>query len=81
MTRDEIRTLIQDILADLLDRPSLVVADSTVADDVADWDSINHVRLLIAIERELGFRFTSEEPAGLSNVGQLVDLVQAKLNG
>ena len=81
MTRDEIRTTIQDILADLLDAPSLTLTDNTVADDVAGWDSINYVRLLIAIEQELGFRFASEEPAGLSNVGQLVDLVQRKLNG
>lgn len=81
MTRDKIRTMIQGILADLVDDPSLVLTDSTSAGDIADWDSINHVRLLIAIEQELGFRFTTEEPDGLSNVGELVDLVQKKLGG
>ena len=79
MTRDEIRTLIRDILADLLDLPELVLTDSTVAPDLAGWDSINQVRLLITIEQELGFRFTNEEAEGLANVGELVDRVQAKL--
>jgi acyl carrier protein len=79
MTRDEIRTMIRDILADLVDDPGLVLTDGTVAADLAEWDSINHVRLLITIEQELGFRFTNEEAEGLSNVGELVDLVQTKL--
>lgn len=79
MTRDEIRGAIRDILADLLDDPALTLADSTVASDHADWDSTNHVRLLIALEQELGFRFTSQEVESVSNVGQLVDLVQRKL--
>ena len=81
MTRDEVRATVRDILADLVDDPELVLADDTTADDVADWDSINHVRLLIALEEDLGFRFTNEEAEGLSNVGELVDLVQRKLNG
>ncbi|HEX4098860.1 MAG TPA: acyl carrier protein, partial [Caulobacteraceae bacterium] len=57
----------------------VVLTDSTVAADLADWDSINHVRLLISLEQELGFRFTNEEAEGLSNFGDLFDLVQGKL--
>ena len=79
MTRDEIRTMIQGVLSELVDDPSLVLTDGSTAEDVTDWDSINQVRLLISIEQELGFRFTNEEAEGLSNVGALVDLVQRKL--
>jgi acyl carrier protein len=79
MTREDIRILIRNIVADLLDNPSVVLTDSTVAADLADWDSINHVRLLISLEQELGFRFTNEEAEGLSNFGGLFDLVQRKL--
>ena len=79
MTRDEIRTMIQGVLSELVDDPSLVLTDGSMAEDVTDWDSINQVRLLISIEQELGFRFTNEEAEGLSNVGALVDLVQRKL--
>jgi acyl carrier protein len=79
MTREDIRILIRNIVADLLDNPSVVLTDSTVAADLADWDSINHVRLLISLEQELGFRFTNEEAEGLSNFGDLFDLVQGKL--
>jgi acyl carrier protein len=79
MTREDIRILIRNIVADLLDNPSVVLTDSTAAADLVDWDSINHVRLLISLEQELGFRFTNEEAEGLSNFGDLFDLVQRKL--
>ena len=81
MTRDDTRAMIRDILAELLDDPSLVLTDSTVASDVAEWDSINHVRLLLSLEQELGLRFVNEEADDLPNVGALVDLVQRKSQG
>ena len=50
------------------------------AEDVDAWDSINHVKLLIGLEADLGFRFETDEVSGLHDVGELVDLVQKKLS-
>jgi acyl carrier protein len=72
-------TTIRDVLSDVVDDPSLQLTEQTSADDVADWDSINHVKLLIGLESELGFRFSTDEVSGLKNVGELIDVVQAKL--
>lgn len=71
--------LLGDILADIVDADSLNLSESTVADDVPGWDSINHVRLLLAIESEFGFRFDLNESEGLMNVGQLVEVIQKNL--
>ena len=80
MTRSDILAKIRDVLAEVVDDDSLQLSESTRADDVADWDSINHVKLLIGLESDLGFRFETEEVSGLHNVGELVDLVQKKLS-
>jgi acyl carrier protein len=77
-SREELLTAIRDILADLLDNDSLHLTETTVAEDVEDWDSINHVKLLIALESRMGFRFSANEVEGLKNVGQLIDLIQRK---
>lgn len=77
-SREELLATIREILADLLDNDSLQLTEATVAEDVADWDSITHVKLLIALESRMGFRFNSNEVEGLKNVGQLIDLVQRK---
>ena len=79
-SREELLAKIRATLADLLDNKDLQISESTAADEVDDWDSINHVRLLIELERQLGFRFRADEAGGLKNVGELIDLVQAKLS-
>ena len=57
----------------------MVIDDSSTADDVAEWDSANHVRLMIAAESEFGVRFETDEITAPETVGALVDLIQAKL--
>lgn len=79
MGRDEIRNKIQTILADVLDLDDLALTDATVAQEVPDWDSTNHVRLIVALESELGIRFEADEISAPENVGALVDLVADKL--
>lgn len=78
-SRAEILQRIAAHLADVLDAEPITLCDTTRADAVEGWDSIAHIRLLIALEREFGFEFASDEAAGLEHVGALVDLVQAKL--
>ena len=79
MTRDAILVKIRDTLADVLDQDALQLSETTTADDVTDWDSINHVKLLIALESEFGIRFETDEVGGLGNVGELVGVIQRKL--
>ena len=49
MDRDAIRTKLQDILRDVVDDDSVAITDATIADDIARWDSTNHVRLIVAL--------------------------------
>lgn len=48
------------------------------AEDVDGWDSLNHVRLIIAVERAFSVRFSTRELTGLKNVGDLASIVQGK---
>lgn len=79
LTRDDILEKIREILADVTDNDDLKLTETTAAEDVPDWDSINHVKLLIGLESDLGFRFETDEVGGLMNVGDLISLVQKKL--
>ena len=80
VTKDDLLAKIRDILADVLDNDSLKLSEDTRAQDVAAWDSINHVKLLIGLESELGFRFSTDEVGGLNNVGELINVIQKKLS-
>jgi acyl carrier protein len=59
-------------------QPSLALHDALTARDVPGWDSLNHVTLMIEVEREFGLRFSSAEIEALRRVGDLVALVDRK---
>ena len=51
------------------------------AKDIEEWDSLKHIRLMVAIERKYKIRFTNADVESLRNVGDLVDAVDAKVAG
>ncbi len=59
--------------------PELVLEDGLTAREVPGWDSLNHVTLLIEVEREFGLRFSSREIEGLERVGDLKALIESRL--
>ena len=56
------------------------VSVTTSAQDVDGWDSVTHVVLLVAIEREFGLRFAAGEMADLTDVGELVARIERRLD-
>jgi acyl carrier protein len=43
------------------------------------WDSLTHINLIVAIEKEFRIRFTTSEVSGLKNVGELEALVENRV--
>ena len=72
---------LQEIFCDTFEDDEIVVSRATSAVDVDGWDSLMHVTLMLEVERAFSIRFSSGEVADLVDVGQLVDLVESKVNG
>jgi acyl carrier protein len=79
MKPEEMRAEIQEIFRDVLGQPALALHDKLTASDVRDWDSINHVVIVDAIERHFKIRFGLSEMDQLANVGDLFAAVEMKL--
>jgi acyl carrier protein len=54
------------------------ITEDTLANEVPGWDSLNHIRVLAAVEDAFGIRFKSHEVMRLKNVGELDALVRRK---
>jgi acyl carrier protein len=81
MTMSATRDQLQEIFRDLFDDESIVLTDSTSAKDVAGWDSLKNVRLIVQIEKAFKIRFGTGEVVGLNNVGELLALIDKKRGG
>jgi len=67
------------VFHEVFDDDKLVIAPATSADDVEGWDSLSHIRLMVAIETVFNVRIRAPEAAKLNNVGELADLIERKL--
>lgn len=79
MNRSEIMIKIAGCLEDVLDEDDIELTEETTADDVEGWDSMAHVKLIIAMESTFDIRFESHEFSAPENIGEMVSLIEGKL--
>ena len=79
MTHSEIMEIVQRIFREVFDDDTLVIEDSTNSSDIEDWDSLEHITLVVTMEKEFGLKFDLKEVNELANVGEMVDLIASKL--
>jgi acyl carrier protein len=60
--------------------PLLDLTYETTSDDVADWDSMNHITLVVAIEAYFDIQFSQVEIEELKSVGELVQAIENNLS-
>ena len=80
MTREELFAQLTEIFQDVFDDDEIVLTEETTADDIEDWDSLEQINLLVAIEKQFKIKFQLADVSNLENVGAMADLV-AKLIG
>jgi acyl carrier protein len=79
MTSTEVIARFEPIFRDLFEEYEGPVVRSLSANDVAQWDSLANVQLVVMVEKAFGVKFAATEIAGLKNLGSLADLVVAKM--
>jgi acyl carrier protein len=69
---------VRDIMMDVFELDELPITEATTADDIEQWNSLSHIRLIVAIERAFQIRFTNAEIESLKDVGDLIRRIDAK---
>jgi acyl carrier protein len=79
MTSDEILNVCTQSLRDILLDDSIVLTPETQREDVANWDSLNYILFIVAIEKKLGVKFKVADVESFQNVGAIVARASAML--
>lgn len=75
---EEIFERLNGVFRDVFDDDSIEVNPNTTADDIEDWDSLNHITLIDTVESEFGVKFTMGEVSGMKNVGEMAEIIQKR---
>ena len=78
MEKSEILKKLNIIFIDTFDNDSMVLTYDTSATDLEDWDSFNHIQLVVAMEEEFNIKFTAKEIQSWGNVGETIDCIISK---
>ncbi|MCR5540343.1 MAG: acyl carrier protein [Ruminococcus sp.] len=78
MDAKELRKRLTEVFRDVFDDDSIVITADTTADDIEDWDSIEHITLIGAVEDEFGMKFKMGEVSGMNNVGEMMKIIAAR---
>jgi len=80
MTDSALRESVNRIFQEVFDLADLQITPEMTAKDVEEWDSLNHINLIVAVERAFKIKFTTKEVSNLANVGEFLSLIQSKLS-
>ncbi|MGI6739147.1 MAG: acyl carrier protein [Christensenellales bacterium] len=75
MTREEVFARLDTVFQEVFDDETIKVNDQTTANDIEDWDSFEHINLIVAIEDEFGFKIPMGKTVTMKNVGEMVDII------
>ena len=75
MTREEVYERLNGVFQEVFGDDTIKVNDSTTADDIEDWDSFEHINLVVAVEEEFGFKIPMGKTVTMKNVGEMVDII------
>ena len=70
MTHAEVMERLTGVFRDVFDDDSIVITDQTTANDIEEWDSLEHINLIDAV-----VQFQMKEVSGMKNVGEMADIV------
>jgi acyl carrier protein len=76
---NDILTEVNGIVRRVLNNDSINLKYETVATEVENWDSLNHIEIIVSIEKHFRIKFNFAELQKFKNVGQMCDSVLAKL--
>jgi acyl carrier protein len=79
MELEEIITEVNKIFIEVLDNEDVKVEYKTTSSDIEEWDSLNHIQLVVAIEKHFKIRFTAAEIIDFNNVGEMCEAIKEKL--
>ncbi|NTW69008.1 MAG: acyl carrier protein [Chlorobiaceae bacterium] len=67
---------LRTIFREIFDDDTMHIAPSTMREDIEDWDSVAHIKLVLAIEEEFAVRMSTEEVSSVKSVAGFMKAIE-----
>lgn len=78
MNKEELWKRLNEVFRDVFDDKKINVNENTTSEDIEDWDSLEHINLIEAVEQEFSMRFKMKEVSGMKNVGEMAGIISER---
>ena len=78
MKTEEITGKLKSVFEKVLEENDIIITRELTAHDIEKWDSLRHIQLISEVESTFGIKFKLREIMSMNNVGDLIDLINAK---
>ena len=78
MKREEVIRKLNEIVEDIINEGSVSLSETSTSKDVYGWDSLANIQIVVAIEKNLNIKFSSEEIISWKNIGEMIDCILTK---
>lgn len=75
MTREEVFEKLNKVFQEVFDDETIEVNDDTTSEDIDDWDSFEHINLIVAVEEEFSIKIPMGKVVTMKNVGEMADII------
>lgn len=79
MDRLQILIKVQEIFREVLDDNSIELSEDTTSEEIAEWDSLNHIQIVVAIEKNFKISLPSTEMRSLRNIGEIINSIVKRI--
>ena len=79
MSREDVLNKVNDIFKENFNKDDLLITEKTVALDIPEWDSLEHINLINDIEDEFDMNFTMKEVTGMQSVGEMITIILERI--
>ena len=75
MTREEVFERLNKVFQEVFDDETIEVNDDTTSEDIDDWDSFEHINLIVAVDEEFSIKIPMGKVVTMKNVGEMADII------
>ena len=75
MTREEVFERLNKVFQEVFDDETIEVNDDTTSEDIDDWDSFEHINLIVAVEEDFSIKIPMGKVVTMKNVGEMADII------